>query len=345
MLLALCALRPTAARAAERANSVLLSVAAPSPEAAQLEAVVRELLERLEVQVEMRRVERIDVAEIRQALGPEQAYFARVWIAFAASGRARVYLEHGASDRVLVREVGGDESNPELVREELGHILQAAIEGLKAGEAIGAPRSAALQGEPDLAAPQPPQRPEPVRERFRVEGRWPRRALLFTPRYELGWLGDGLHFQDGPGAAFQAVFPVGFELSAYYRRPLAVSSDGVGARLQTISVRALAVVDAWRDRQSGLRLGAGVGADFVRVSPFAETKVDVTLAPSRWRKLAVARVQASYAHELAAFMDLELGLGLDLDLSDTSYVVQGAASSVLEPSPVRPFVAVGARVP
>lgn len=348
VLLALGALVPTAARAAERASTVLLSVAAPEAEATELEAVVREPLERLGMQLEMRRVERVDVAEIRQALGPKQAYFARVWIAFAPSGRARFYLEHGESDRVLVREVGGNQSNPELVREELGHILQTAIEGLKAGEAIGTPRNAALQDEPDLAATPPTRLPEPVREPdVLVKTRWPRHALLFSPRYELGWLGDGAHFQHGPGAAFQAALPLGFEVAAYYRRPLKVVSHGVGVRLQTISVRALAMLSAWRDQRSGVRLGAGLGADLVRVSPFAATGADVTLAPSSWRRLAALRVQASYAREVASFMDLELGLGADLDLSDTSYVVQraGGASSVLEPSRVRPFIALGARVP
>jgi hypothetical protein len=348
MLLALCALRTTAARAADRADAVLLSVAAPAAEAAQLEAVARELLERLEMRVEMRRVERIDVAEIRQALGPEQAYFARVWIAFAPSGRARLYLEHGESDRVLVREVGGEQNNAELVREELGHILQTAIEGLKAGEAIGAPRSDALKDEPGAPAPTAVALPVSSAESDRqVRPGWPRQPWLFCPRYELGWMGDGAPLQDGPGAALQAAFPLGFELAGYYRRPLKVSSTGVGARLQTLSFRALAMLDAWRGPRSGVRLGVGIGADLVRVSAFADAGTDVSLAPSSWRRLALARLQANYAHRLASFMDLELGLGLDLDLSDTRYVVEraGGASSVLAPWLVRPFMSFGARVP
>lgn len=348
MLLVLLALRPAAVLAAERADAVLLSVAAPATEATQLEAVARELLQRLEMRVEMRRVERIDVAEIRQALGPEQAYFARVWIAFAPSGRARLYLEHGASDRVLVREVGGDASNPELVREELGHILQAALEGLKAGEEIGAPRSDALKGEEgDVAGTPSPPTVTAVGERPRLEPGWPRHQLLLSPRYELSWLGDGAHFQDGPGAALQGDFPLGFEVSAYYRRPLEVANAGVGARLQTVSVRALVMLQAWRRPQSGIRLGLGIGADLVRVSPFTEAGSEVKLAPSSWRKLLLARAQANYARQLTKFMDLELTLGLDLDLSDTRYVVRGAGGerSVLEPSSVRPFVSLGARVP
>lgn len=346
--LALCALRPTAARAAERADAVLLSVAAPAAEAAQLEAVARELLQRLQMQVEMRRVEHIDVAEIRRALGPEQAYFARVWIAFAPSGRARLYLEHGESDRVLVREVGGELNNPELVREELGHILQAALEGLKAGEAIGAPRQDALKDEPlDPAPAAAPPMAARAENAPRGGPGWPRQPFLFSPRYELGWLGDGANFQDGPGAALQGAFPFGFELAGYYRRPLEVSSGRVGARLQTISFRALAALDAWRGAHSGVRLGLGLGADLVRVSAFAEPGTDVRLAPSRWRKLLLARFQGNYARRLASFMDLELGLGADVDLSDTRYVVQqaGGASGVLVPWRVRPFVAIGARVP
>jgi hypothetical protein len=105
--------------------------------------------------------------------------------------------------------------------------------------------------------------------------------------------------------------------------------------------------DAWRGARSGVRLGLGLGADLVRVSAFADPGTDVRLAPSRWRKLALARFQGNYARRLASFMDLELGVGADVDLSDTRYVVQRSDSvtSVLVPWRVRPFVAIGARVP
>jgi hypothetical protein len=349
LLLSLLVQAPAQAESGERSNTLLLSVAAPAGETERLEAVARELLARLDMQIEVRRVPRIDIAELRRALAPGERYFARVWIALSPSGRARLYLEHGASDRVLVREVLGDAGNPELTREELGHILQTAVDGLKAGEEVGSPRSDALKDVPaedaievvpDPAIPEPAGPAAPRR-------REPSQPLRFGPRYEVSWLGDGAHVEDGPGAVFALGLPIGFELSAYYRRPLKVETTPVGVRLQTLSARALVTLQVWRGERAGIRLGAGAGADIVRVSPLGDPRPDLELSSGTWRKLALARLQASYARRDFAFMELELTAGVDLDVNDTRYVFQQGAGElrVLDPSPARPFVSLGATVP
>jgi hypothetical protein len=332
----------------ERSSTVLLSVAAPAGETEAIEAVARELLARLDVPIEVRRVPRIDLAELRRALEPGERYFARVWITLSPAGHARLYLEHGASDRLLVREVAGDASNPELAREELGHILQTAVDGLKAGQEVGAPRSDALKDVPEADAAKAatePAAPEPPSEAVRKQPA-PSQPLRFGLRYELAWLGDGAHFEDGPGAVFALTLPVGFELCAFYRRPLKVEGTPVGVRLETLSLRALVTLQAWRGEQSGIRLGAGAGADFVSVSPLGEPE-DAELAEETWLSLAVARLQIGYAWRAVSFLDVELTAGVDLDVNDTSYVFQQGSGelSVLDPWPVRPFVSLGAALP
>jgi hypothetical protein len=340
---------PARAEPSERSNTLLLSVAAPAGEAERLEAVARELLARLDMQIEVRRVPRIDIAELRRALDPGERYFARVWIALSASGRARLYLEHGASDRVLVREVAGDASNPELAREELGHILQTAVDGLKAGEAVGTPRSEALKDVPaeeTVEVAREPVAPEPAADAAPTRAS-PSQPLRFGPRYELSWLEDSARFEDGPGAVFALALPVGFELCAYYRRPLKVEDSPVGVRLHTLSVRALVTLQAWKGERAGVRVGAGGGADFVRVRPLSEPGRNVELSDGTGRNLALGRLQASYAQRAFSFMELELTAGVDLDVNDTRYVFQTATgeASVLDPWPVRPFVSLGATVP
>ena len=340
---------PAWAEPEERSSTVLLSVAAPAGETEALEAVARELLARLDMQIEVRRVPRIDPAELRRALEPGERYFARVWITLSPAGRGRLYLEHGASDRILVREVAGDANNPELAREELGHILQTAVDGLKAGEEVGAPRSDALKDVPaeDAAdARREPATPEPPDKAARTPSA-PSQPLRFGARYELSWLGDGAHFEDGPGVVFALALPVGFELGGYYRRPLNVEGTPVGVRLQTLSVRALVTLQAWRGERAGLRVGAGAGADFVHVSPLGEPVQGAELSEETWRNLAVARLQASYAWRAFRYLDIELTAGLDLDANGTRYVYeQGSGEqSVLDPWPVRPFVSLGALVP
>ena len=343
---------PAQTTATARDTTILLTVAAPPTEAGKLEAVAQELLKRLEMQVELRRVERIDVREIRQPLRREPAYFARVWIAFGKPGRARLYLEHAARDRVLVRDVTDDSNNPELVREELGHILQTAVEGLKAGEEIGAPRGEALQHVDDEQPATPPVEhavpaPTPASQRELAP---PRRRFRFGPRYELVWLGDAGHFEDGPGAVFGAMWARqwGLELGGSFRRPAKVSATPVGARLQSVAFDALLVFELWRHAQARFRLAAGAEADFVRVSPFANATQETTLAQSHWLKLALGRVAATYAHRVGDFMDLEVTVGAELDPSGTRYVFQrrgGATTDVLSPWPVRPLLSLGATVP
>jgi hypothetical protein len=252
---------------------------------------------------------------------------------------------------LLVREIAGDASNPELVREELGHILQTAVEGLQAGEEVGAPRDDALKEvTPDDDAGEAPRELAPdlaPAEPDDAGGRAPARELRFGPRYELSWLAAGARFEDGPGAVFAFARPLGFELGAYYRRPLKVVDTPVGVRLQTLSVRGLVTLQVWRAERASVRLGAGAGADFVRVSPLGDPGRSVELSPGAWLKLAVARLQASYAHRALSFMELELSVGMDLDVNDTRYVFQQGSGeqSVLDPWPVRPFVSLGATVP
>jgi|GEM_PF-2959650 len=335
-------------------DAILLTVAASAVEAEQTAAVARELLQRLAMQVELRRVERVDVRELRQPLTRGPAYFARVWIAFGKTGKARLYLEHAARDRVLVRDVANDAHNPELVREELGHILQTAIEGLKAGEEVGAPRGEALQqvdAEEAATAPTaPPAAPATVETPPR--GPKPRRPhLRFGPRYELVWLGDSGHFEDGPGAVLGVPWPgaprLGVELGGFFRRPIKVDATLVGARLQGLAFDALVSFDAWQGARARLRLAAGVEANFVRVSPFATAEQDLELAKSRWLEMALGRVALTYAHDVDNFMAVELTLGAELDPNGTRYVVQRQAGAVdvLAPWPVRPLLSLGATVP
>jgi hypothetical protein len=352
MLLALALLTKPALAQGGRDTAILLTVAAPPNDAEALGAVARELLERLAMQVELRRVERLEMRELRQPLR-EQPYFARVWVTVGSSGKARLYLEHAARDRVLVRDVEGDAHNPELVREELGHILQTAVEGLKAGEEIGAPRDEALkQVDADEAASAPPPKPSADAAALPKAPAQPKpRRLRFGPRYEVAWLGDGARVEDGPGAVLGALFPGserwGLELGGSFRRPVKVEASPVGARLQSLAVNALVSFDAAQAERSRLRLGVGIGADFVRVSPFAEAGRDVRLASSRWLKLALGRLTVTYAHDLGSFMELEATLGVVLDPSRTRYVLQRSADAtdVLAPSPVRPFLSLGVTVP
>ncbi len=330
----LIALLPTRARADERRNVLLLTIAAPPEDSARLEAVARERLQPLDVQLEAQRVSSVDVAELRRP--PPRACFARAWITLLGDGSARLYLEHG--DRLLLRDVPGDRDNPELVREELGHILQAAGEGLEAGEAVGAPRQEVLQ----QVAPSPP--PRSTRETPPASPAPGRRAALQAgARYEARWFGEGARFEDGPGLMLALTTRLGFDVSVHYRRPLRVERDPVGARFETVSVRALATLALLRQ----LRAGAGLGGDFVHVRPLTSSGDGFELTEAGVRKLVIGRVQVTYGYRAWDLLELQFSAGTDLDASGTRYVLvrETGDVSVLSPAALRPFVSLGAALP
>jgi hypothetical protein len=106
-------------------------------------------------------------------------------------------------------------------------------------------------------------------------------------------------------------------------------------------------MQVWSAERSGIRLGAGGGADLVQVSPVADRGETAELNSASRRKLALVRLQGSYAQRAFSFLDLELVLGLDLDFNGTRYVFQRASGEqrVLDPLPVRPFLSLGGIVP
>jgi hypothetical protein len=218
--------------------------------------------------------------------------------------------------------------------------LQAAVEGLKAGERVGEPRQQALQ----LVAPEaPPVVVERERPKAPPAEPRPRSWLGLGVRYEARWLGDGPRFEDGPGAFVALTTRLGLEVSAYYRRPLRVEREPIGARLETLTLRALVTFELLR----GLRLGAGGGGDFVHVTPTASAGQGLELVDAAFRELALARLQASYAQRVGRFLQLQVSAGADLDASGTRYVVQRRAGDVtlLRPAAVRPFLSLGAALP
>jgi hypothetical protein len=149
------------------------------------------------------------------------------------------------------------------------------------------------------------------------------------------------------GAQWPGSQRFGLELGGFFRRPVKVEANPVGARLQSLAFDALISFDAWQGARARLRLAAGVEADFVRVSPFASAEREVELAKSRWLKLALGRLALTYARDVGNFMDVEVTVGAELDVNGTRYVVQREAGAVdvLAPWPIRPLLSVGATVP
>jgi hypothetical protein len=333
----------TLARAEPQPPPEVSLVIAAEPRAAdEIELVVRELLARLSVGVQVSQVARIDTREIASPPPLQRPLLARVWIDFKKPGRATLYLLATAQDRLLVRTVDRAPSGDEMAREELGHILETSAEGLLSGANVGVPRAEAISllepAEQKLPPSPPPVRSETVPW-------WQLGAL-----YELSALSSQVHVTHGPmlSALFRTQVQkalVGLWATAQYRLPVEAGTAPVGATLASGALRLLATTDIRLSSVLTLRLGLGGGTDLVRAQARASTGF-VSESP-HLRAVGVGRASIGLEARVASSAILWLNTAADLDPSSTTYVVDTRAGEelVLKPWAVRPAVAVGAAFP
>jgi hypothetical protein len=350
--------------APDTAGTVVLEIAAgEARDSEALAQVARELLGRLSVEVRATQVARIDVAAIAAAprvgtsAAPagggarEDPPLARVWIDWRATGRATLYLLDARRDRLLVRQVERPVGGEELAREELGHILQTACEGLLAGGEVGVPRA----GLEPLLAPAAAPPPAAVVVRAAAQERAP---VGVGPRwqvavlYEAALLAAAVPVTHGPTvAAFaggRAGAPrFGVWATAQLRVPVRADDVSVGVAMQSGALRALFAHERPMSARAVLRLGVGGGVDVVRVTPETAVPERAVLEDPRTLALAVARAAASIDVRIGARAALVAALAVDVDVSGQRYVfARGAGEQlVLQPYVVRPSVAVGVAFP
>jgi len=332
----------TLARAeAQPAPEVSLVIAAEPRAADDLELVIRELLARLSVSVQVSQVARIDVHEIASPPPMTRPLLARVWIDFKKPGRATLYLLATAQDRLLVRTVDRAPAGDELAREELGHILETSAEGLLSGANVGLPRAEVIPLlEPAEQKPTPP----PVAKTEAVPW-WQIGAL-----YEVAALSSQVHFTHGPmlSALFRTRVQkavVGLWATGQYRLPIEVGSSPVGATFASGAFRLLATTDLRVSGNVTVRMGLGGGTDIVRVQPAAQAGFVADSA--RVHAFGVGRGSIGLEARVAPSVILWLNAAADVDPSSTTYVVDARSGEklVLRPWAVRPAVAVGAAFP
>ena len=210
-------------------------------------------------------------------------------------------------------------------------MLLAAVEALLAGATLGAPSgevpAAAAQVTPPPAPPvvvaASPLEAEPADdqpERERVP--WDLRVAIL---YEIGALGHEPGVTHGPlvAAALRSPWPLslGGLLSVQYRFPLEIEADPVGARSQTLALRALATIEHPLSARVALRFGLGAGADVVRLTPQLEAGTRIQATDARTLALAVARVLVNLDVTLTRTFALWFAVATDVDLDRSQYVL------------------------
>jgi hypothetical protein len=274
-----------------------------------------------------------------------------VWVDWRTPGRATLYLLDARRDRVLVRQVERPVGGEELAREELGHILETACEGLLAGSEVGEPRAGVA---PRLLPPSPPTTLVAAAAPPAEGG--PARVQLALV-YEAAALGGGAALTHGPeawlfvalGARRSEPWRLGLWSTAQLRLPVhATDATGAGVELETGALRALLALEhAWSERATG-RAGLGLGVDVVRARPEAVPADIAVLNPVFTRSFVIGRAALAIDLRLARRTWLVAALAADIDVTGQRYGFArggGGEEFVLKPWIVRPAAALGLAFP
>jgi len=322
-----------------RERGVRLVVAGEAREAEALELLVRDLLARHGATVDARSADAVDPVVVIERPAHFEPALARVWIDLRPDDHAMVFLVDGAWERVLVRRVPRDPAHGEVCREDIGHILETAIEAMLAGAKIGVER--AVLAPP----PRPVVRPRP-RRRARVVSPPPppRRSDVFR----VGLASETMLFSSevpvteavGVTASLEAPLGAGARapraggwLTIAYRFPLRTTALPLGVRLQGLELRLLGRA-AWPlGRALRVEVALGPGLDLVDVTPIANRPDASLTAPSTEASFSI---RGAVGARLWNVLGILVAADADLGRHDYTFVEGGQRFVALSPFAVRP---------
>lgn len=341
-------------------------VAGGGSDAASLDDTVRELLGRLTLVMESQAVGRIesDDASFRSTARP--SVLARVGIDLRAKDVAIVTVVDGRTGVVTVRRSVRRDGPPAVVREEVAHVVQGAVDPMLIAERDRV--AAAPPPAPPAPPPPPPPAaaPEPVAEpapapppvvpgdasppRDRVTGGAEGQAPLALDLSTMAGAGSyasgaGAVARAGGGAALvwrRGVRP-SIGLAAHYVFPFETGSEIALAHVGVASFRGAAGLEVYGSSVFALDVGAGGGIDVLRVEPRSNALPADRLGESTGRIDPIATASITGHLAIGAGTALSLMLAADIDLASRHWVVEGAGPPMdaFAPSRVRPLALIG----
>lgn len=329
---------------------MLLVTAGDDAEARALGLVARDLLRRLGVTVEEERAASVDARLVIERPARFSPALARAWVDLTPADHATLYLADAAWERVLVRRVARDPAHLEVAREELGHILETAVEAMLGGARLGVERAALAPREPPPddapAEHDATPAPHPTLQRPRARGDEPARVRLHGGVFEqvVAYSAEiPVVHAVGISAALEgdgALHP-GVWLGLGWRWPAWAHSRAIGVKLQAVELRLLGRVALWSRGPWRVDAAVGLGVDLTFVTPVAERAGVALTRPSTDASLIARGALA------ARWSALSLALVLDVDttLRDYAFDRDGRPSVILSPFRARPGLVLEATTP
>lgn len=344
----------SAQEAAPSRRVVEVLIAGGGPDAAPLEETVRELLSRLTLVMESQTVGHIDAEEASFRSTSRPSLLARVGVDLRVKEVAAVTIVDGRTGDVTLRRTVRRDGPPAVVREELAHVVQAAVDPM-------------LLAERDRAAALPPAPPPPEPVALPVptpapaaDAPPPRDVAQTSPdasrspfALDLSTMAGAGSYASGAGAVARAgggaalVWRRGLRpsvgLAAHYLFPFETGSDVALAHVGVASLRGAAALEIFGNTSFALDVAAGGGLDVLRVEPRSNVLPADRLGATTHRVDPIASTAVTGHLAIGAGTALSLLVGADVDLTSRRWVVEGAAQRVeaFAPWRVRPMMMLG----
>lgn len=340
---------------------VTVEIAGDERSIADTTTLLRERLASQPIDVTYAAADTIDPATVVTPANVHDDDLARVWIDMRGGRRVTLYVVDGPWERVFIRHFTRHD-NPEVTREEIGHVVELALVALVAGERIGVGRdiaraelapSAAPAPPPPAAAPPPPDRvetkPEPVpatKTRFHA-----------GPFFEMQAYGAGPELRSGIGGLLEvhrtpptSRLRYGASVLLQYRFPVdADAGAATTVRSEGAAAHLLAHASYAVSRPAELAVMLGPGLEMNHAEARGDRAASVTFAGGETSFSPVARLLVRYTHAFPDLFQIFAGVGLDVPFERTRYLLArptGGGSTVLfEQWAARPFLVLGVTTP
>jgi hypothetical protein len=249
---------------------------------------------------------------------PSSSSVARIWVDVRSAERIAMFLADRSGQRILLRQVARAAPDDVVAREELLQILESSVEALLAGGQIGVEREEARRalGLPEKTIPPPaelppPQEPVPAP----LPKAEPGGVGFFFGYHALLW--SQYHPLHGPLAGAELVeqrFSISFQIEP--RFPRRVDGDVVSMDVFHVALRVMPWYSFQLSEPATLAFGFGPGLDIQR-----SAAVEVPGSTAKLAEPATALIPVVRAAAAVDLAQLRFGLGLDLDLVRTEYIV------------------------
>jgi hypothetical protein len=341
---------PAQATPSRRVVEVL--VAGGATDGVGLDETVRELLGRLSLVTESQVVGHVDADDASFRSTARPSLLARVGIDLRASDVAVITIVDGRTGDVTVRRTVRRDGPPAVVREEVAHVVQSAVDPMLVAERDRAAAPPPPPPVPVAALPEPKPAPEPAPPPDRDRAAAP--ATSSSPlALDLATAAGGGSYASGAGVVARAgggaalVWRRGIRpavgLSAQYVFPFETGAPIAAAHVNVLSLRVLPAIEIYSNASVALDLMVGGGLDVLHVEPRSSALPSDRLG-ERVTRVAPLLTTAVNGHvAISGGTSLSLMVGADIDLTSRRWVVEGDGerTSTFAPSRVRPLAMLG----